>query len=1024
MPENDVTLICRTCTPVFVTGGSMRTKMKNKVIAFAMSLAMVFTMMPMMGAQVYAASKSNFYSGADVLRDGSNTSGAATVHMAGTKWHVIGYGVSQEGGIPQVASSADTMTLIAADNLKTGVQFNPVSNQVNTYKDSNLYNEVNALTDDTNGLFSKGEKEGIVPRDLEPKGYTSTRPYTNGIAGDKVEGALLWPLSTQEAFYMDSELRNVGNYWWLRSPGSRDGAAFVYNDGYLLANAYRVVNDICAVRPAFNFNLKSVIFTSAAAGGKSSAAGSDSLEKIGEYMSGEEWKLTLKDGAHNEFKVNKVTTAGEGKLKIEYSDAAVDGEKEYISAIVKTSAGGGEQFASWYGKLALAEKASGANNPSCELTIPKNLEAGDEIYVFNEQCNANAITEGDTTTPAETDYASEPIKVYTAPNPKITEQPAEELKLTYGDTTGNVLSVEAEAATGNTLSYQWYYKDSPSLVSGTKIDNGTGASYTVPTDENVGKKLYYYCVVTEKDQYSVEMSSKSNLAAVTVNKAKLTIKPKDQTFTYNGWSQGPGDVIYSGPQVDERIDYDKDNLKFNDYLSNITVDGQGQNAGTYDLEPSAVNIQDGKYNKVNDNYDITLENGKLIIGKAPITIKADYKNCKDLDNADPFTWTMEDEANKWYEAERADITLTVTDDKGTVIDPKTAAAGKYKIVPSWKTEDKNYEATFVNGTFEKHKLTPHNEVPPTCIAPGTEAYWSCGLCSKMFSDKDGSNAITEQEEIPATGHKYGAWAKFDDKQHQRVCEHDTAHVEKAAHTWDAGKVTKDATEQAEGVKTFTCTVCKATKTETIPKLDPAPTPKPVTPKVSGTPLAKMTAKKKSITIGWNKIQGSAGYDIFFARCNHDSKKIVTKKVKTIKGNKTFKWTKSGLKKGTAYKAYVRAYVTKNGKKTYVSKSPIMHAYTGNGTKKYTNAKSVKVNKTKVTLTKGKTFKIKAKVKKISKKKKLMPKSHAPTLRYMTSNSKIASVNSGGKITAKGKGTCYIYVYAHNGVSKRVKVTVQ
>ncbi len=214
------------------------------------------------------------------------------------------------------------------------------------------------------------------------------------------------------------------------------------------------------------------------------------------------------------------------------------------------------------------------------------------------------------------------------------------------------------------------------------------------------------------------------------------------------------------------------------------------------------------------------------------------------------------------------------------------------------------------------------------------------------------------------------------------------------------------------------------KPEPKPTPTPTPEPTPAPVKVSGKLLPKIVAKKKSITISWNKIRGAAGYDIFFARCNHSNKKIVTKKAKTIKGNKTFKWTKSGLKKGTAYKAYVRAYVTKNGKKTYVSKSPIMHAYTGNGTKKYTNAKSVKVNKTKVTLTKGKTFKIKAKVKKISKKKKLMPKSHAATLRYMTSNKKIATVSKSGKIKAKAKGTCYIYVFAHNGVSKRIKITVK
>ncbi len=138
----------------------------------------------------------------------------------------------------------------------------------------------------------------------------------------------------------------------------------------------------------------------------------------------------------------------------------------------------------------------------------------------------------------------------------------------------------------------------------------------------------------------------------------------------------------------------------------------------------------------------------------------------------------------------------------------------------------------------------------------------------------------------------------------------------------------------------------------------------------------------------------------------------------------FEWKKSGLKKGTAYKAYVKAYVYKNGKKSYVKTSPIVHAYTRNGTKKFTNAKSVSVNKTKVSLKKGKTFKIKAKVKKVKKSRKLMPKGHTAAVRYMTSNSRIATVNSGGRIKAKGKGSCYVYVYAHNGVYKKIKVTVR
>ena len=82
-----------------------------------------------------------------------------------------------------------------------------------------------------------------------------------------------------------------------------------------------------------------------------------------------------------------------------------------------------------------------------------------------------------------------------------------------------------------------------------------------------------------------------------------------------------------------------------------------------------------------------------------------------------------------------------------------------------------------------------------------------------------------------------------------------------------------------------------------------------------------------------------------------------------------------------------------------------------------------VNKTKVSLKKGKTFKNKAKVNKVNKKKKLMPKIHAPKLRYMTSDSRIATVSKSGRITAKGSGTCTIVAFAHNGVSKSIKVTV-
>ena len=42
-----------------------------------------------------------------------------------------------------------------------------------------------------------------------------------------------------------------------------------------------------------------------------------------------------------------------------------------------------------------------------------------------------------------------------------------------------------------------------------------------------------------------------------------------------------------------------------------------------------------------------------------------------------------------------------------------------------------------------------------------------------------------------------------------------AEVPAAGHNWDAGRITREPTSEANGVKTYTCLVCKATKTEPV-----------------------------------------------------------------------------------------------------------------------------------------------------------------------------------------------------------------
>ena len=141
---------------------------------------------------------------------------------------------------------------------------------------------------------------------------------------------------------------------------------------------------------------------------------------------------------------------------------------------------------------------------------------------------------------------------------------------------------------------------------------------------------------------------------------------------------------------------------------------------------------------------------------------------------------------------------------------------------------------------------------------------------------------------------------------------------------------------------------------------------------AGVFLAQATAKgKKSLKIQWNPINGADGYDVFLSRCNKGKKARTPKLVKTLSGGTATAWTKKGLKKRKAYKAYVQAWKMENGSKTYIARSPLIHVYTSGKSGKYTNPKGVTVEQADVTLNTGGSHTIKAKVTKVKKGKKIV-----------------------------------------------------
>ena len=308
-----------------------------------------------------------------------------------------------------------------------------------------------------------------------------------------------------------------------------------------------------------------------------------------------------------------------------------------------------------------------------------------------------------------------------------------------------------------------------------------------------------------------------------------------------------------------------------------------------------------------------------------------------------------------------------------------------------------------------------------------DAQWELKHFDVRFETNGGTEEETQRVAIHAKaakpknptrkGYTFAGW--YADKELTKTFSFDTK-IEK-----DTVVYAKWEAEKKESTPTPTPEPQPEPKPEPEPEPEPQPepAPEPVAPvKISGTLMARMTAKgSNGLVLTWNKIKGAEGYDVFFVKCGKTNK---CKKVRTIKAGKTLTWTKKGLKKKRAYKAYVKSWVMKDGKKTYVRKSPTVHAYTSGSKDKYTVAKSITIkSKKEVTLKVGKTYKIKAKINKLDESKELMTVFHAPKLRYKSTNKKVATVSKAGKIKARGIGTCKIYVFAANGVKKTVKVTV-
>ena len=525
----------------------------KKIVPILMVVLMVFTMTSMSTETVYAEEGTPAIL---LVTDGEapNIEGAQASYV----WFGNYMQSSADTKEPvkwRVLQNADKKLFLLSDQNLDRKQYN-VSNTSVTWEDSTIRSWLNDSFKDT--IFSTSEAEAVAETEVinddnptfgTPGGENTTDKIfflSIGEATNKNYGFAEDPglssvtrrsLNTDYAKMQGAWTSIFGTgEWWLRSPGSNSTMGSIGSrDGNVYDATYSVNNETITVRPAMNLDLESVLFISAATGGKVSGdVGADALKAQSDLSnSGNEWKLTVKDPAREGFFINK-TTPTDNSVLVEYSGAKA-GTNEYISAIItdKPITEDGAVI-KYYGRIAAAVDGDGA---SVTINTAGKLGKTDYLYVFNEQYNGDE----------KTDYASELI-----------------------DTTKR----RAVIPTGNTLTYNGNPR--------TGVAAGTG--YTLSGTTSATKAGSYQATATLKEGYVwSDGTTKAKIIKWKINPKAITptVVLSTKAYIYNGTIRKPTVTVKNGTTKLSATQYD------------VTYASGRKNVGTYKVTVKMKNNYSG-----------------------------------------------------------------------------------------------------------------------------------------------------------------------------------------------------------------------------------------------------------------------------------------------------------------------------------------------------------------------------------------------------------------------------------------------
>ncbi|SEA64404.1 hypothetical protein SAMN05216349_12049 [Oribacterium sp. KHPX15] len=327
--------------------------------------------------------------------------------------------------------------------------------------------------------------------------------------------------------------------------------------------------------------------------------------------------------------------------------------------------------------------------------------------------------------------------------------------------------------TGNVTVSNFAVDDTSGAVTATLSDGATGNTVTLPV--TIGSTNYANSTVNVK----ITLADKGTQTIIAEN---VTATYGDTDKKVNATTDGDGAISYA--VKDGSADY----IDVNGTTGVLTIKKVPEDGKAYVVVTAA---ETDAYAQATKDVTVTISKAKAV----PATVTA---NNRTYDETEKPLVTVTGEATGG-KMQYALGTATEATEAYTSTIPAKTEVGTYHVWYKAVGDDSHADSDpdVVSVTI-KEKSEPHEHdikkmdaKEPTCTEDGYKAHYECTECDKWFEDANGSAEITDKTSfiIDAIGHK-----------------------------WDDGEITKEATYDETGIRTYTCENDSShTKEEEIPR---------------------------------------------------------------------------------------------------------------------------------------------------------------------------------------------------------------